>query len=112
MAYVIPIAFFDPPQVIDTSVTPIPANSSNPLQVIANTGLNIGLGISFNDTTGTLIGVFIGSAGQESLACIIGNGLSGQAWGRIPPYSRVSLRSMSSSSITSGLLQGTIFGGF
>lgn len=108
MAFVIPIAFFDPPEVIDTSVTPIPALSSAPLQVIANTGVNTGVGVNYNDSTGDFIGVYIGLPGKETLLCVIGNGLSSQAWGRIPANSRVSLRSMTNTPITQGLLSAVI----
>lgn len=108
MSFVIPLTFFDPPQVIDTSVTPIPASSQLPLQVIVSTGVQVGVGVTYNDTTGEFIGVYIGDIGQEILVCIIGNGLSSQAWGRIPPKSRISLRSMKNESITLGLLSAVV----
>lgn len=108
MGFCIPIAFFDTPPVIDTSVTPIPALSAAPLQVISNTGVNIGVGINYNDTTGEFIGVYIGLPNQEILVCIIGNGLSSQAWGKFPAYSRVSIKSVKNTPITFGLLQGVI----
>jgi hypothetical protein len=108
MSYVIPIAYFDSPKVIDCSVTPIPASNQSPLQVIANTGLNLGVGMNYSDSTGDFIGVYIGAAGFETLACIIGNGVASQAWGQFPPGSRVSLRSMKAASINTGLLSGVI----
>lgn len=108
MSFTIPIAFFDPPIVLDTSVTPIPASSQLPLQVIANTGVSTGVGINYNDTTGDFIGVYIGPSGSEQLLCVIGNGLTSQGWAKVPPNSRISLRSMRNTSITSGLLQGVI----
>lgn len=104
----IPIAFFDPPLVINCAVTPIPASASNPLQVIADTGINVGVGIFFIDTTGDFIGVYVGAVGLEILACVIGNGLSAISWGKFPPRSRVSLRSMVNSQITGGSLQGVV----
>jgi|SRR6185312_7993279 len=108
MSFTIPIAFFDPPQVIDTSITPIPASSSLPLQVIADTGLQTGVGINYSDTTGDQIGVYIGLEAQEVLICIIGNGVTSQAWAKIPPRSRISLRSMDNTEITFGKLSGVI----
>lgn len=108
MSFSIPIAFFDPPLVLDTSITPLPAISSSPLQVIANTGLNVGVGINYSDSTGDFIGLYIGLSGQEQLVCIFGNGLTGQAWGKIPPYSRVCLKSMKNVPITFGLLTATV----
>lgn len=104
MSYVIPIAYPDPPYIIDASVTPIPATSSLPLQIIIDTGVNTGVGVTFNDNTGNFIGVYVGAQSQEALLCIIGNGLSGQAWGHVPANSRISLRSMTASAVTNGLL--------
>jgi|SRR5580698_1777602 hypothetical protein len=104
MSYVIPIAYPDPPYIIDTSVTPIPGNASLPLQIIADTGLNTGVGVSFNDQTGNFIGVYVGNIGQEVLIAIIGNGTSGLGWGTIPANSRISIKSMTSNPITLGLL--------
>jgi hypothetical protein len=105
----IPYCFFDSPQVIDCSVTPIPASGSLPLQVIATTGgLNLGCGIQFADTTGDMIGVYIGASGSEVLACIIGNGVSSQGWAKFPPNSRISLRNMLNTEITLGRLYGVL----
>lgn len=104
MSYVIPIAYPDPPYIIDTTVTPIPALSASPLQVIADTGVQTGVGVTFNDQTGDFIGVYLGIAGSEKLIAIIGNGISGIGWGVIPANSRISIRSMTSTPITYGLL--------
>jgi len=103
-----PVCFFDPPQVIDCSVTPIPAVSSLPLQVIADTGLNLGVGVNFDDTTGEFIGIYIGAVGKETLVCIIGNGARSQGFGKFPPHSRVSVRNMRNATITNGRLTGQI----
>src|ERR1700759_2054790 len=91
VAFVIPIAFFDLPQVIDCTVTPIPPISDDPLQVVADTGLNTGVGIQYVDSTGDFIGVYLGAPGFEKLICVVGNGGSGQNWARIPSGSRISL---------------------
>lgn len=104
MSYVIPIAYPDPPYVIDTAVTPIPSHSSLPVQIVADTGVQTGVGVTFNDSTGDFIGVYIGSIGFERLLCIIGNGLSGIGWAPIPANSRISLRSMTASQVSFGLL--------
>lgn len=104
MSYVLPIAYPDPPYIIDTSVTSIPSNSEPPLQVIADTGVQTGVGVSFNDQTGDFIGVYLGNSGREVLFNIIGNGISGIGWGHLPPHSRLSLRSMTNQPITLGLL--------
>jgi hypothetical protein len=102
------ICFFDPPQLIDTSVTPIPASASPTLQVIADSGVERGIGISYKDTTGDFIGVYIGAIGFEQLICIIGNGDTSTAWCTVPQHSRVSLRSLKNAAITTGLLSGEL----
>lgn len=108
MAFVIPIAFFDLPQVIDCTVTPIPPISDEPLQVVADTGLQTGVGIQYVDSTGDFIGIYIGSPGFEKLLCVVGNGGSGQNWSRIPANSRISLRSMNNVPVTNGLFHGAV----
>jgi len=105
-----PFAFFDPPQVLDASVTPIPPASSAPLQVIADSGTQIGVGIIFSDNTGQFIGVYIGAAGFEQLLCIIGNGVTSVApvFSRFPPHTRVSLRAMANHPISEGLMTAAL----
>lgn len=110
MNYLFPIAYIDPPQILETSVTPIPGSGSLPLQVIADVGQKYGVAVDYIDTTGDFIGVYQGAAGQEVLVCIIGNGLSDRAYGVITALQRVSLRSMTTTPITSGNLTLTIMG--
>lgn len=103
-------AFFDPPIVLDASVTPIPASGSSPLQVIADTGHVTGRSVRFIDTTGALIGVYVGASGFEQLACVIGGGHAGlsEAHDTIPSNSRISLRAMNNQAVTSGELQAAL----
>lgn len=108
MNYNFPIAFFDAPEVVDANVTHIPGAASLPLQVIADSGFRSAVAIDFIDTTGDFIGVYLGKAGQETLLCVIGNGVSGRSWGVFAAHSRVSLRSMTASAITNGTLVGTL----
>lgn len=108
MNYNFPIAFFDPPTVLDCSVTPIPKASSLPLQVIANSGTKSAVAIDYMDTTGDFIGVYLGAVGHETLLCIIGNGQTSRAWGVFPANSRVSLRSLTNTDITNGYIQGAL----
>lgn len=108
MNYNFPIAFFDAPEIINCSVTPIPASTSLPLQVIHNSGLKSAVAIDYMDTTGDFIGVYLGIAGSERLLCIIGNGQTKRAWGVFPANSRVSLRSMTANPITSGTVSGSL----
>lgn len=105
-----PLSFFDAPQLLTASVTPIPGSGSSCLQVIADTGFKASIAIDYIDTTGDFIGVYTGVSGQERLACIIGNGQNDRAWAMFPAHSRVSLRSMTASSITAGTLTGTLMG--
>lgn len=108
MNYNFPIAFFDAPEVITFSVTPIPGSGSLPMQVIADSGTRSAVAIDYMDSSGDAIGVYIGLPTQEKLVCIIGNGQTTRAWAVFQAHSRVSLRSMSASSITNGTLTGTL----
>ena len=105
-----PVAFLDAPQILNTSVTPIPGSGSLPLQVIANSGTKAVHAIDFQDTTGDYIGVYTGASGQEVLRAIIGGGVNHRAWVVIPTHSRVSLRSMTATAISNGDLSMTLMG--
>lgn len=85
-------------------MTPIPGSGSSPLQVVADTGARSCGSIAYMDTSGDMIGVYIGPSGLETLLCIIGNGLAHTVNTAITPHSRISLRSMTASPITNGLL--------
>lgn len=107
MNYNFPICFFDA-KVLNCTITPIPSNASLPLQVIADSGFRSAVAIDYIDTTGDFIGVYLGAPGEETLLCIIGNGLAHRAWGVFTAHSRVSLRSMTTSAITTGTLVGSL----
>lgn len=100
----------DPPAILNTAVTPIPGTASLPLQVVAESGYKAAYAISYIDTTGDYIGVYTGGSGQETLRCIIGGGLIYTVPVVIAAHSRVSLRAMTVSSITSGVLSLTFLG--
>ena len=102
MNAVFPIAFLDPPQVLNTVVTNIPGAMSAPLQVVDDIGFKAAFGIQYTDTTGDYVGVYIGAAGFEVLKTIIGGGQTTLVPVVIPAHSRVSFRSMTSSAITNG----------
>jgi hypothetical protein len=106
-----PIAYLDPPELFNASVTNIPGSGSLPLQVVSNIGLKAPFGLQYTDTTGDWIGVYIGVSGSEVLRTIIGGGVTDVVSVVIPANSRVSLRSMSTSSITNGMIS-IIFLGF
>ena len=105
-----PIFFIDAPAILNTFVTPIPGSGSSPLQVVADSGLRAAYAIGWIDTTGDYIGVYIGPSGFETLLTIIGGGQVSVTSAVIPHNSRVSLRSMSASSITNGDLALTFLG--
>jgi hypothetical protein len=100
----IPVQTLDAPSVFDASVDNIPGSGSSQLQVVASLTHKI-YGIHFYDGIGKYIGVYAGPVGQESYVCTIAGG----SWGTkaIKPISagtRISLRSMKSTSIALGTL--------
>jgi hypothetical protein len=105
-----PIAFFDPPIVLNASVTPIPGSGSLPLQVVDNLGAVAAYFLNYIDSTGDFIGVYKGPAGSETLVCVVGGGTASIVPGVISARSRISLRSMTTSSITNGNLFCTFLG--
>lgn len=102
LAALFPIAFVDPPQVIQTNVTNIPGSGSSPLQVVANLGFKAASAIQFQDSTGDWIGVYQGTSGHEVLKTIIGGGITAIIPVVLTANSRISLRSMTASPITNG----------
>lgn len=108
MPYLISYKFFDDPIVIDCEVTPIPKASDPPLLVIVNSGLTTGVGMTYIDDTGVLIGVYVGELGQEQLVCVVGAGHAEVGWGVIPMESRVSLRAIADKAITGGTFHGAL----
>lgn len=85
---------------IDTSVTNIPASSSLPLQVIASTAHNTFKIVSVEDI-GEFIGVYTGAVSSEVLVAVLPLG-GGELELHITPNTRLSLRNMKNSAITSG----------
>lgn len=98
---------FDPPEVLDASVTPIPASSSPPMQIKASSGPSNIRKFQNADTTGRFIGIYAGPVGKEWLACIVGNGNGSIVFCEIPSETRISVRSMDSSAINTGFLTGS-----
>lgn len=100
----------DAPRVLNATITPIPGSGNPPLQVVANSGHKAAHAIDYIDSTADYIGVYVGPAGQEKLVTIIGGGAITRAFVVIPALSRVSLRSITSSSITNGYLSLVFMG--
>lgn len=67
-------------------------------------------GLQWIDSTGDWIGVYVGAPGHEVLKTIIGGGQTNATPVVIPVHSRVSLRSMTASSITNGTITITFLG--
>lgn len=110
MNAVFPIAYLDPPAVLNSYVTNIPGSLSSTLQVVANIGVKAAFAIQYTDTTGDYIGVYIGAPGQEVLRTIIGGGQTTIVPVVIPAQSRVSVRSMSTIAITNGNISCVFLG--
>lgn len=105
-----PIFFIDSPEILDCYVTNIPGSGSLPLQVVVDSGLKAAYGVQWIDTSGDWIGLFTGTAGNEVLKAIIGGGLVSATPVVIPHNSRVSLRSMTTSSISNGKITISFLG--
>lgn len=94
------LALFDPPYVLDASVTPIPASGSAPLQVVAMIAPGVNR-IRFIDGIGQFIGLYSGSVGHEVLRAVIGGGV-GETDIILSTETRISVRSLESTAITYG----------
>lgn len=105
-----PIAFLDAPQVLNTTVTPIPGSGNSPLQVIADIGVRAAYAIDYLDSTGDYIGVYVGPVGSERLMTIIGGGVVTRAYVVLHANARVSFRSITASSITNGYVSCVFMG--
>jgi hypothetical protein len=98
------VDYFDPPVVLDAAVTAIPGSGSFPVQVVSSLAGDV-CAVEVRDGIGTeFIGVYRGAPGSEVLVCVVGGPGNSKIEARIPGASRVSLRSMNSTAITSGSL--------
>lgn len=105
-----PVTFMDAPQVLNASVTAIPGSGSLPLQVVSDTGKKAVYSLQYIDSTGDYIGVYLGKVGVETLSVIIGGGHNTTIPCLMAVHSRVSLRSITASPITSGYLSCNFLG--
>lgn len=92
-----------PGPVLDASVTTINSNVGAFVTVVATLAA-AAKAIRVCDTTGNFIGVYTGAGGSEALAFIIEPGMADVIEHAIPINTRLSVRAMGSSSITSGNL--------
>jgi hypothetical protein len=91
----------DTTPVLDTSVTNIPASSGNPVQVIASLAGDVQKIYPIDDI-GEYIGLYTGAALSETLACILPLGGGPTIEITITSGTRISLRAMENTAITSG----------
>jgi hypothetical protein len=95
--------FFDPPEVLDCAVTAIPGSGSSPTQVIAALPFDTAR-MLICDGIGEFVGIYVGAPGLEALVAIACGGRNYEVEAFLQRGSRISLRSMSTSPITSGNL--------
>jgi hypothetical protein len=98
------VDYFDSPEVLNTATTSIPASTSSTLTVVASITQDINKLHVQNGIGSTFIGIYKGASGSETLAGIVGVAGSYEMDVSIPASTRVSLRSMTTSAITSGEL--------
>lgn len=92
-----------PGPVLDASVDTIEDNAGAFLEVVASLASDVKK-IRIADTTGEFIGVYTGAASSEVLAFIINPGQDDAIEHSIASGTRISLRSMGTTDITTGLL--------
>lgn len=92
----------DSTPLLDTSSSNIPASASSPLQIVASTAAAVNRLVSVEDI-GEFIGVYTGAPASEVLLCVLPLG-GGEIQANIPAGTRVSLRNMKNSAITSGFI--------
>ena len=102
MIYLKVVDHFDTPEVLDASVTTIPAKTNPPLQVIASLAKTI-YKLAVADSTQQMIGLYKGAVGQEILECIVGPGIRSVEVS-LHKGTRISLRSMTSDPVSYGQL--------
>lgn len=85
--------FFDAPEVLEAEVTPIPAKTDPPYQVVESMPKSTDKVYSI-DSTNKFIGVYVGPIGFERLIGVIGGGRPSDQVMFISEGTRVSLRSM------------------
>jgi len=93
---------------LDTSSTNIPASASLPLQVVASTAAVVRKIVQIDDI-GEFIGVYTGAAASEVLLAIMPLG-GGEMEVNIPASTRISLRNMQNSAISTGLISINFLG--
>ena len=102
------VDFFDTP-LLDTSSSNIPGSASNPLQVVSTLASAVRK-IQILDTTGGWYGVYTGAALSEVLVAVVGPGSDSIIEIAIAASTRISLRSLTATAISSGEVSANFFG--
>ena len=95
------VCWMDAPEVLDAAVTPITAASGAPLQVVAALPKSA-FKLRVSESTGEMIGVYVGAVNDEKLHCIIY--MDGEYPISIGRKARVSIRNMANYPINVGKL--------
>jgi hypothetical protein len=90
----------DATPLLDTSVTNIPGSASAPVQIVASTAARVRKVISVEDI-GEFIGLYTGAPASEVLECVLPLG-GGAVEVDIPASTRLSLRAMGVTAVTTG----------
>jgi len=93
---------------LDTSSTNIPASSGNPLELVASTTAIIRKIQSVEDI-GEFMGIYEGAALSETLVGILPLG-GGEIEVNLPAATRISIRNMKNSAITTGFITLNLLG--
>lgn len=93
---------------LDTSGTNIPASASLPLEVVASTAAIVRKLVQVDDI-GEFIGIYTGPASSEVLLAVMPLG-GGEMEVNIPASTRISLRNMQNSAISTGMISINFLG--
>lgn len=90
----------DTTPLLDTASTNIPGSASNPVEIVSSTAAVVQKVLTVEDI-GEFIGLYTGAAAAEVLKCVLPLG-GGEVQVDIPAGTRISLRSMTTSAISTG----------
>lgn len=102
------VDLFDTP-LLDASSTNIPGSASSPLQVVASLASAV-KSLDIMDTTGGWIGLYTGAPASEVLKLVIGPGEDRTVQCALPASTRISVKSLQTSAISSGELSINFLG--
>lgn len=103
-----PVDQIDTTPLLDTSSSNIPASASLPLEVVASSAAIIRKVVSVDDV-GEFLALYTGAASSEVLLCVLPLG-GGEIEVNIPAATRISIRNMKNSAISSGFISLNFLG--